>query len=262
MKLFYREYGKGKPIIIAHGLFGMSDNWIRIAKQLAKNSKVYVLDLRNHGQSPHSEVHTYEAMSDDLLEFINDLGIEKAIFIGHSMGGKVVLQFANYFSERINKMIIVDISPKAYLHDANFINKTINHKKLFEVLKTINISKLKIRQEVLEIVSKYYKDIFILQLIQKNIIRNKEGKLSWKINVNALYSNFDEIRKEIILTNIINNIETLFIFGSKSPYYINEDVRFIKEKFKQVKFKVIKNAGHLLYIEKEKEFINAVLEHT
>ena len=94
MKLFFREYGNGIPIIIAHGLFGMSDNWISVAKILSDTFKVYLLDLRNHGQSPHSDIHTYESISKDIIEFMNKNEIERSHFIGHSMGGKTVLQFA------------------------------------------------------------------------------------------------------------------------------------------------------------------------
>jgi len=260
MKLFYREYGEGNPIIIAHGLFGMSDNWIRIAKTLSVNFKVYVLDMRNHGQSPHNHIHTYKTMSNDLLEFINCLNIEKAIFIGHSMGGKAIMQFANDFPERINKMIVVDISSKAYHHNYDLINKAINHKELLKFLKDINLQKFKNRQKITEIVSSKFKNNFILQLIQKNITRNKDKKLSWKININALYLNLDKIKEEVILNKNATNINTLFIFGSKSPYYKEKDIIFIKNKFKKLRIIVIRNANHLIHIEKEKEFIHTIFE--
>ena len=93
MKLFYRKVGNGMPIIILHGLFGMSDNWISIAKRLAVSYEVFILDLRNHGQSPHSFEFNYEVMTEDLLEFIKTNGLVSPVIMGHSMGGKVAMQF-------------------------------------------------------------------------------------------------------------------------------------------------------------------------
>ncbi len=146
MKLFYRKYGEGKPLIITHGLFGMSDNWIPVAKKLAEHFKVYLPDMRNHGRSPHSEIHTYKAMSNDLFEFIEDKNIEKAIFVGHSMGGKTVLQFAEKFPERVKKMIIIDISPAEYIPSDEFFKRALNHKLFLEKLKTLNHYGLKIHR--------------------------------------------------------------------------------------------------------------------
>lgn len=262
MKLFYREYGKGKPIIIAHGLLGMSDNWIRVAKVLSKSFKVYVLDMRNHGQSPHNEIHSYKSMSEDLLEFINDFGINNAILIGHSMGGKVVMQFANDYPERISKMIIVDISPKAYLHEADFLAKTINHKIILEVLKDIDISVMYSRSEILKNfgMHEYLNDSFIINLIQKNIKKNKDRTHSWKINIDALLENLNELTKKINISKKAKNVNSLFIFGGNSPYCRKEDVQYINRKFKNMLIRIIPDAGHLVHIEKEEEFVNAVLE--
>lgn len=258
MKLFYREYGEGKPIIIAHGLFAMSDNWVRVAKQLSKNNKVYVLDLRNHGQSPHSKNHDYEAIGEDFNEFMNDLNISKAIFLGHSMGGKAVMQFANNYPEKVEKMIIADVSPKAYVHNEEFVKKTINHKLLLEVLQKANLNNFKNRKEIINYFSKFFNDIFILQLIQKNIRKNKNGYFEWKINVEVLNANLNEIIKEVELSESINDIASLFIFGGHSPYYEKSDIEQIKKTFKNVEVKIIKNAGHLLHIEKENDFISII----
>ena len=258
MQLFYREYGEGKPIIIAHGLFAMSDNWVRVAKQLSKKNKVYVLDLRNHGQSPKDEIHTYEAISQDFNEFMNNLNIKKAIFIGHSMGGKAVMQFVNNYPEKVEKMIIVDVSPKAYVHDDEFVKKTINHKLLLEILQKANLNNFKNRKEIINYFSDFFNDIFILQLIQKNIRKNKDGNFEWKINVEVLYSNLNEIVREVVLSKIVNDIASLFIFGGHSPYYKKGDIEQIQKTLKNVKLKIIENAEHLLHIEKEIEFISII----
>jgi len=258
MKLFYREYGEGKPIIIAHGLFAMSDSWIHVAKQLAKSNKVYVLDLRNHGQSPNNKTHTYNSMCNDFCEFMDNLNIEKATFIGHSMGGKAVMQFANNYPKRVEKMIVVDISPRAYVHDEEFVKRTINHKKLLEIMQKANLSEFKNRKEIVNYFSEYFNDIFILQLIQKNITKKREKGFKWKINIKVLYSNLNEIVKEVKLTENIKDVKTLFIFGEVSPYFNNKDKHIINKHFANVEIKIIKDAGHLLHIEKENDFLQLI----
>ena len=80
MELFFRKYGEaGPPLIIIHGLYGSSDNWVSIARELASSFEVYVVDQRNHGQSPHSMQHDYPSMRDDLREFMNNHGIDRAV---------------------------------------------------------------------------------------------------------------------------------------------------------------------------------------
>ena len=128
MKLFFRKYGEsGPPLIIVHGLYGSGDNWVTIARELAEKFEVYVVDQRNHGQSPHSETHDYPAMREDLREFMDDQGIERAVFIGHSMGGKTIMSFAVEWPERVASLISVDIAPKTYSNLALASRKAPNH---------------------------------------------------------------------------------------------------------------------------------------
>ena len=89
MKLFCRKFGNGPPLIILHGLYGASDNWVSIAKNIGDSYTVYLPDQRNHGQSPHAEVHDYNSMRDDLFEMAGDLGLRKFFLAGHSMGEKL-----------------------------------------------------------------------------------------------------------------------------------------------------------------------------
>src|SRR4051812_27563902 len=114
MKLFFREYGQGQPLIILHGLFGSSDNWLTQAKVFSNHYKVYTVDLRNHGHSPHDDAFDYNAMVDDLLEFIRDNQLHNPIMLGHSMGGKAAMNFALAHGDMIEKLIIVDIAPRFY----------------------------------------------------------------------------------------------------------------------------------------------------
>ncbi|MCD6556723.1 MAG: alpha/beta fold hydrolase [Bacteroidales bacterium] len=257
MKLFFREYGNGIPIIIAHGLFGMSDNWIPVAKILSEQFKVYLLDLRNHGLSPNSDIHTYESLSNDIFEFLSNNEIDKAHFIGHSMGGKTILQFAKNHPEKNLSMTIVDISPKEYIPSETFFKKALNHKLLLEELQKINLDSFKNRKEFTEYLQNKFTNYFQLQLILKNI-KTENKKFVWKINIDALYNHLNEMRNKIKPTEKMQKIKTQFIFGENSPYFNKEDRIYIKENLPQAEIKIIPNAGHLVHIEKQQEFIKVI----
>ncbi len=258
MKLFYREYGAGEPLIIAHGLFGMSDNWISVAKILSETRKVYLLDMRNHGKSPHSPIHTYDAMSEDLSEFIEDKKIKKATFIGHSMGGKTILQFAENHPERVANLVVIDILPKQYFPDVAFFKKALNHKVLLENMQKINLKEAKNRTELNELLNTNFKNIFLLQLAQKNIYRDKNKQFRWKININALYNNLAEMQRGITVSGKAKNIETLFVFGKNSPYFTPGDLKGIKKSFPESRIEIIKNAGHMVYSEQQETFVKTL----
>ena len=109
MELFFRKYGQGPPLIIIHGLYGSSDNWVSIGRKLAENFEVFIIDQRNHGRSPHSTDHNYNLLKADLLEFMDTQSIKKAVIIGHSMGGKTAMFFAADYPEKVSHLIIADI---------------------------------------------------------------------------------------------------------------------------------------------------------
>jgi esterase len=255
LKLFSREYGEGKPLLIAHGLFGMSDNWIEIAKALADTYKVYLLDLRNHGQSPHDPVHTYDAMAEDILEFLDDRQIPKASFIGHSMGGKVVMNFAARYPGYVDQLIVVDISPGAYNELDRTLNQQENHQQVIDLMVEINKNRYVKRSELHSFLNSRLEDEFTKQVIQKNIQKGKNNSYEIRMNIDAIIHHFKETRKEINLTEDMKFLDILFIFGSESPYYRKQDELHIMEKLPYAQIKIVKDAGHIVHMDKKTQFI-------
>ena len=161
MKLNYRIEGEGAPMIILHGLFGALDNWLFLAKAFANNGKkVYLIDQRNHGKSPHSQQHTYTLMADDLNEFIEEHQIEKPIILGHSMGGKTAMCFATSYPEKLSKLIVVDIAPRYY---------PVHHRTVIDGLLAIPIETIKTRNEAETILADYVQEMGLRQFLLKNI---------------------------------------------------------------------------------------------
>ena len=114
MKLHFKKIGEGPAIVILHGLFGMSDNWMTISKMLSHQYSFYLLDLRNHGRSPHSEEFDYKLLAEDVAEFLNDHNLKNVNLVGHSMGGKAAMYFAVSHADLLKKLVVVDIMNKNY----------------------------------------------------------------------------------------------------------------------------------------------------
>src|SRR5882762_4077982 len=131
MKLFFRQQGQGRPLIILHGLLGSSDIWHSLVKLFAETFSVYMIDQRNHGQSPHSDEFNYKVLTEDLEEFIAENKIEKAHIIGNSMGGKTAMNFAVKNPKAVDRLIVVDIVPKKYV---------VRHDRLIDGMKAIPLA--------------------------------------------------------------------------------------------------------------------------
>ncbi|MCE1200111.1 MAG: alpha/beta fold hydrolase, partial [Marinilabiliales bacterium] len=112
MILHYRKYGEGNPnLVILHGLYGASDNWISIARKLENHYTIWLPDLRNHGSSPHLPTHTYRDLVQDVADFFQQHELNEVILLGHSMGGKVAMLLASEYPEYIRHLVVVDIAP-------------------------------------------------------------------------------------------------------------------------------------------------------
>ncbi len=268
MKLFHKKFGEGKPLIILHGLFGMSDNWTTLAKQFAENGFVcYLVDQRNHGRSGHSDEFNYTVMSDDLLELMLYENLLSADLIGHSMGGKTAMFFAVDHPQRTGKLVVVDISPRYYspLHDG-----------VIAALKSIALDTITSRKEADEQLSLSLHDEATVQFLLKNLYWREgtgaegqgttgsetgeaEKKLAWRFNLQSIEENIDAVGAA--LPDAVHfDKPTLFIRGEKSGYVTSEDEPLIKKHFPKALIKTIPNAGHWVHAENPQGFMEATLD--
>lgn len=264
MELFFRKQGKGTPIVIVHGLYGSSDNWINIGKRLAEKHTVYMLDQRNHGRSPFSENHTYNDLRNDLEEFFEQQQIEKAIVLGHSMGGKVAMWFAADFPEKIEKLVIADIAPKDYLtlkEDSQFHL----HQNILLAMQEIDFSMIRSRNDVDDFMSEKIDDARIRQFLLKNVEKDKNTKqYKWRLNAEVLYDHLDEIVSGVTRSWLddripITSYPVVFIRGLLSNYILDDDKTLITEIYPDAKIVDIPGAGHWLHAEQPEKFMKAVM---
>ena len=251
MKLAYREFGKGQPLIILHGLFGQSDNWNTLAKNFAeKGFHVFTVDQRNHGLSPHSNEWNYDVMAADLKELIDDHQLSDPIILGHSMGGKTALFFEANYPKVASKIIIVDISPREYPPHNTDVLKALN---------AVDFSVIKTRKEAESKLNEYISDFGTKQFLLKNIYWKDTDNniMDWRFNLKVISDNINNVNAEA--PHFKSDTTCLVIRGEKSDYIKEKDLEDFKSRFSNCKFETIAGAGHWVHAEKPKEFFEVVL---
>lgn len=249
MQLFYRKFGeKGDiPIIILHGIFGNSDNWFSYARRLSQEGfEVFTVDQRNHGQSPHSDVFNYLAMTDDLFDFIDEHEIEDPILLGHSMGGKVAMRFALENPQLISKLIVVDISLKAY-------GPRKQHRSIINAMKAVKLDHISSRKEIEGQINEIIPEERIRQFVLKNLHRREQDEFEWRINIDGIDKNLDQLFDGI---ETIEKFEkpTLFVKGGASDYILLEDYKQIRYNFPNAEIITIADASHWVHVEAPERF--------
>lgn len=243
MKLHYRELGEGQPLVFLHGLFGSADNWLTQSRVLSERYRTFALDLRNHGQSPHDDAFDYPSMVEDLRMFMEQHGIDQPIVVGHSMGGKVAMNFAVAHPDLLQRLVVVDIAPRFY---------DLAHYTILEGLKAIPVDSITTRQEADEALAAHVEEPDVRQFLLKNLQRKPEGGFRWKLNLPAIDANIRKIGFDLEFEGKYEK-PTLFVRGQRSDYVKDEDIPRIKEVFPRAEVETL-DAGHWVPAEKPAEF--------
>jgi esterase len=236
MNLHFRAVGSGSPLVILHGLLGSLDNWSPIAHALAPHFRVFLVDLRNHGQSPHAPEFGYDEMVEDLREFLNQQRIEKAHVLGHSMGGKVAMRFAQLHPNMLNKLVVVDIAPREY---------PSRYAGLMDAMLAVDLAGFQRRDEVDQVLSSTVPDKSLRQFLLKNLGRHEAGHLFWKPDLKSIRANYDSIRQG--LPEATCHCPALFIRGEQSDYLQPDDLTAIQQLFPFARIETIPGAGHWVH---------------
>ena len=248
MELNFKSFGQGEPVIILHGLFGMLDNWMTIGKRLSEHYAVYLVDLRNHGKSPHTQEHSYALMAGDLVDFFDQQWLHQASVIGHSMGGKVAMQFALDNPGVVNKLVVVDIAPKMY---------PPHHQDVLDTMLSFDPSAADNRRDMLLHLQSHLRDARTVHFLMKNLSRSKEGGFRWKMNLDSLVANYRELNETVTYDDPFEG-DALFIRGAESAYIADEDMLEILEIFPRAKLSTIEGAGHWVHADKPDALLESI----
>jgi len=247
MKLNYKQFGTGEPLFIFHGLMGMLDNWQGPAKAFSSRFSVFIVDLRNHGHSPHHPDHNYDVMVDDVIELFDDLSVDSAHVLGHSMGGKMVMHMAQLHPERVQKLIVADIAPKFY---------PVHHQDILAGLKNVDFNTLERRSEAEPALAEYIDESGVRQFLMKSLYRPERNRFAWRFNLEAIENNIELVGEPT--DDMDFSGETLFVRGGNSRYVLDDDWADIKVLFPNSQLETIEGAGHWLHAEKPEAFVEAV----
>lgn len=250
MQLHFQTWGEGPPLILLHGLLGAHDNLHLVGKRLAERFKVFAVDQRNHGRSPHSADMTYPALAADIADFMDQQGLAQASVLGHSMGGKTAMQLALLHPQRVQKLVVVDIAPRAY---------PPRHKNLFEALLWLTLPSFRTRKEIEEALAPQIPDLATRQFLLKNLTSDHHGHFHWRIGLEEIWRNYDHICGSLESGNTFAH-PTLFVRGALSDYLLEEDCAICRRFFPGALFIEIPRAGHLVHTENTAAFLSAVLD--
>ncbi|RAK64099.1 alpha/beta fold hydrolase [Hymenobacter edaphi] len=251
LQLNFREQGQGRPLVILHGLFGTLDNWQTLARQWAAHFRVILVDLRNHGRSPHAAEHTYALMAEDVRGLFDQLQLPAdTTLLGHSMGGKVAMRFALDHPERVRQIVVVDIAPR--------FSDMEHQDDVIEGLNALNFAGIDNRQQADDALARHIRQPDVRQFLLKNLYRREDNSFAWRINLPVLTAGVAALGEEITAAAPFLK-PALFIRGGKSDYVNAEDkLHGIPALFPNSQVETIVDAGHWVHAEKPQEVFELV----
>lgn len=249
--LYSTDFGSGNPLIILHGLFGSSDNWRSIARQLTDRFHVYTLDLRNHGRSFHRKGMSYSELAQDVYHWCQANGLRQVILLGHSMGGKTAMQFAHDYPDMLSALVVADIAPVKYGR---------RHDHILAAFQAIDPSQYTDLKAIDEALSHYIEETGLRQFLLKNIRRDSgTSTYLWELNFEAIQEGYEDIAAAPQFSRPVQT-PTLFIKGEKSDFIQKEGMDVIQKYFPHSKTVTIASAGHWLHAENPEHFLAELRE--
>lgn len=240
----------GNPgLVILHGLLGSSRNWMRIGKELVEYFNVFLVDMRNHGNSPHTQEMSYELMLEDLVEWVDRQPLEKFYLMGHSMGGKVAMAYACRYPERLKGLIVEDVSPVDY---------ELRFQDEFRAMNELDLESLKTRAEADERLKEVLPDWEWRQFILTNLVRGEDKKFKWQINLETLTKHLSGMMLNSLRDGDVYHGPTLFLRGTNSHYIKDEDYGVIHNHFPRSIIYKVPHAGHNVHVDNREEVIKAL----
>jgi esterase len=239
VQLNYLQRGEGEPVVLLHGLFGSAANLGIVARGLAPEYCVYSLDVRNHGESPHSPTMSYRELAADVVEFMDSRGISCCRLLGHSMGGKIAMQVAMDYPQRVQKLIVADVAPVSY---------PPHHQDTLAALAAVEAATITSRAQADELMAQTVSEASVRSFLLKSLVRSESGEFHWRLNRQGIADNYAALGSAT--EGNPYNGPVLFIKGGESDYILPKHEAHIRRLFPAVQLKIIAGTGHWLHAEK------------
>jgi len=250
MKLFHHSFGNGPPLVIVHGLFGISDNWVTLGKRFAEEFRIIIPDLRNHGRSPWSFVFDFSSMEEDILELIEEKINGPVFLMGHSLGGRIAINLALHHPGLIRKLVIVDISLRKYPPQSI-------HLQLIHAMQQLDLSTIRSRSEADRELGELIPSRRLRQFLLKNLYWQEKGVLGWRLNFPVISESLPAIFEDGDVPGVFQG-SALFVRGGESDYIRDDDLPAIQQKFPGSTVRTIEGATHWVHADHPGEFFRMV----
>jgi len=247
--LYSKSEGVGaQPLVVLHGLMGSSENWRTIQRALASQTRVICLDFANHGLSPSAPLFTLDTQASDVFETLDSLGVKSFFLLGHSLGGKVAMLMAAERPERVNGLIVVDVTPDAISPVFLFI---------LRACQSLALGKANTRAELDAALANNVTQPEARAFLLKNVARDEAGRFFWRVPLDHLIFNYPAISSALELKHPYSG-PLMMMAGGKSPFHVMQQETALRRLFPQIAFEVFPEAGHLLHSEEPQRFIEVV----
>ena len=191
----------------------------------------------------------YYVMAEDLKEMMEHQGMDSgAVIMGHSMGGKTAMQLALNYPHLVKALIIVDIAPIKY---------TGGHELILDAMKEIDLQKISERQQVYDQLIKQIHNPGIVHFLMKNLSRDKDGGYHWKLNLEVIATNYDNLLASPSFGTASYAGPALFIKGGQSSY-MDEGEERIHQWFSNSQVITIDKAGHWVHADQPEALRNVI----
>ena len=247
--LYHQQVGEGEPLILLHGLFGTLENLGGITRLLAKHFRVYSLDLPNHGRSSRLKTMTLANMADAVVQWMDANQIDRAHCLGHSLGGKTMMEVALRYPERVKQLIVADIAPVTYPR---------RHEKIFQGLRTVNLAAITKRSDADQVLKNYVSMLPVRSFLLKNLVQDA-GQWQWRMDLDVIERDYDLYLSANTDDKPAFEKPVLFLKGELSDYLISDYQQETLSRFPNAQMKVITGTGHWLHAEKPEQFVSLVL---
>lgn len=248
MLLNYEHSGNGESVVILHGLMGSCENWRAIRDILSERYHVVCMDLPSHGRSPYAAHFDLRSIGDAVVETLGTLSEGKVFLVGHSLGGKVVMQMASDHADRLKGIVVVDISPRAIPPVHLFVLRACQQ---------IDLAAAGCRGDLDEALSRFLPQKATRDFLLKNIVRDADGRFAWRVCLQVLIDNYRVVSDAVTL-GIPYTGPSLFLAGGRSPFRLMADEALIRASFPSAQFSTIADAGHLVHFEQRDAFVRAI----
>lgn len=249
MLLYSNQIGHGKPLFVLHGFLGSGDNWKTFAKKWSEHQRtVHLIDARNHGRSFHHDQWDYPTMADDVIAYADHFGIETFDLLGHSMGGKTAMFLATTYPNRVEKVVVADIAPKAY---------PPQHTEILEALYQLDQQQFEQRKDAEDFLAPRFESLSLRYFLLKNLERSSNNKLRIRCNIARFIEDQSTVTQGLE-AHRTSTTDILFIRGLNSHYILDQDLPLIARHFPNYQLHSIADAGHWLHAEQPEAFDAAV----